>query len=97
MKKEAAINFGLRLRELREAANQSREGLHDSAGWTQAELAQRAGIHKQAIVKLERGEREPAWSTLLALCDALGCDLNAFAVKPSRKIKPRGRGRPKKT
>lgn len=47
--------FGERLRELRKAR-----------GWTQEELARRAGRHWTYIGGLERGERNP---TLVVLCD----------------------------
>jgi transcriptional regulator with XRE-family HTH domain len=78
-----AVAFGLRLRELRERS-----------GLTQSQLADRARMHRQGVVKLERGEREPAWSTLLALAEALNVDLNTFAQSPDRELSPRGPGRP---
>jgi transcriptional regulator with XRE-family HTH domain len=66
-KKTAAVAFGPRLKQLREGA-----------GLTQAQLAERAGLHPQGIVKLERNEREPAWGTVLALADALGVSCDDF-------------------
>lgn len=85
MTPDEAAAFGYRLRELRERA-----------GLTQTKLAERAAMHRQGIVKLERGEREPAWSTLLALAKALDVDLNAFAQRPVAPGPPRGPGRPPK-
>jgi transcriptional regulator with XRE-family HTH domain len=85
MVKDVAAAFGHRLRELREGA-----------GFTQGQLAERAGLHPQGVVKLERGEREPAWSTLLALAGALGVSVAAFAERPTTPATPRGRGRPPK-
>ena len=44
---------------------------------TQAQLAEKAGMHVQALAKLERGERTIAnlrFSTALALADALQVD-----------------------
>jgi transcriptional regulator with XRE-family HTH domain len=42
-------------------------------GWSQTELAKRAGLHNVQISKLERGiTREITGSTLRALCQALG-------------------------
>ena len=42
-------------------------------GWSQTELARRAGIHNMQISKLERGViRETSTTTLRALCEALG-------------------------
>jgi transcriptional regulator with XRE-family HTH domain len=65
-------DFGPRLRELREAA-----------GLTQVQLAERAGLHPQGVVKLERGEREPAWSTVVALCAALSVSCERFLESAS--------------
>jgi transcriptional regulator with XRE-family HTH domain len=86
MAKQSVIAFGVRLRELREAA-----------GLTQAQLAERAGLHPQGVVKLERGEREPAWSTLLALADALGVSVSAFAKPVSPPTSEKSRVRRHKT
>lgn len=77
--------FGQRLRELRE-----------SAGWTQVQLAERAGLHPQGIVKLERGEREPSFATALALADALGVTCIDLRQPPTVAPEPRGPGRPPK-
>ncbi|HYT92782.1 MAG TPA: helix-turn-helix transcriptional regulator [Gemmataceae bacterium] len=94
-------NFAGRLKELREAA-----------GLTQQQLAQRAGLHKLSVAKLEQGLREPSWATVQALAAALGVDCQAFqetpaprpATGPGRPPKPpdksaapkRPRGRPRK-
>ena len=59
--------FGVRLRELRQQAN-----------LTQAELAAKAGLHRQAIAKFELGEREPHWSSAVALAIALGVSVQEF-------------------
>jgi transcriptional regulator with XRE-family HTH domain len=59
--------FGPRLRALRQ-----------QKGLTQTELAEMAQLHPQTLVKLEAGDREPGWSTLLALADALAVNLQAF-------------------
>jgi transcriptional regulator with XRE-family HTH domain len=82
-----AITFGHRLRELREAA-----------GMTQIQLAERSGMHRQGIAKLELGEREPTWATVQALAAALGVDCTAFqdqGERPSgQKAAPnKGKGR----
>jgi transcriptional regulator with XRE-family HTH domain len=79
-----AEHFGPRLRELREAA-----------GLTQVELAGRAGIHPQALVKLEAGNRVPSWDSVLALAEALGVSCDAFTAAPAR-VGPRRPGRPPK-
>ncbi len=66
-----AEHFGRLLRTLRQAA-----------GLTQKQLAERSGLHTQAIVKLERGERQPAWATVITLAGALGVTCLAF-VEPA--------------
>jgi transcriptional regulator with XRE-family HTH domain len=80
-------HFAARLRELRTAAE-----------LTQQELADRAGMHRQSLTKLERAEREPSWGTVQALARALGVDCTAFQVedkpaevKPAKKKKRKGK------
>jgi transcriptional regulator with XRE-family HTH domain len=75
-------DFAGRLRELRKAA-----------GLTQGELAERAGMHRHGITKLELGERQhPSWDTVQALARALGVSTEAFVVK-EKPAAPRGRPR----
>ncbi len=78
--------FAVRLREIRMAAKM-----------TQEELAQRAGVTRVTIARLETGEREPSWSTVVAIANALGVAVTAFvplvpedkpaAEKPAPKTK----------
>jgi len=86
MKEQENAAFAQRLRALREAA-----------GLTQTELAERAGLHRQAIAKLELSEREPAWSTVVSLADALGVSLDAFrkADGPAAPSRPGRAAKPK--
>jgi transcriptional regulator with XRE-family HTH domain len=80
-----ADRFGVRLRELREAA-----------GMTQQQLAERVGVRWEAVSRWERGVREPLWSNVLALAEALGVDCTAFQ-QPATGAPPRERrGRPRK-
>jgi transcriptional regulator with XRE-family HTH domain len=75
-------HFARRLRELREAANLS-----------QSELTDLAGMHRQGVGKLERGERSPAWETVQALARALGVDCTAFQTED---LPPQTTAEPKK-
>jgi transcriptional regulator with XRE-family HTH domain len=87
--------FATKLREQREAA-----------GLSQSELAGRAGLHTQAVAKIEQGIREPSLATAQAIARALGLSLSAFddvilgteqtAQPRSEKEPARPRGRPKK-
>jgi transcriptional regulator with XRE-family HTH domain len=79
-----AERFAGRLRELRE-----------KAGLTQTELAAAAGVKRDAITRWERGDREPAWSSVLSLAEALGVSVEAFTEEPAKR-EPPGPGRPKK-
>ncbi len=83
----AAPTFGQILKSLRE-----------SAGITQEQLANRSGLHLGAVFKLEQGRREPAWSTVQALCRALGVGCSSFEnTAPHIANRPTpGRGRPRK-
>ena len=59
--------FARRLRELRE-----------QAGLSQEDLASKIGVHRVALARWEGGKREPAWSKVAALADALGVTCEAF-------------------
>jgi transcriptional regulator with XRE-family HTH domain len=82
--REVADRFGDRLRELRTAK-----------GWTQGELADRAGMAKAGIANLEQGRTGPSWETVVRLCAALGVPCDAFQEPPS-KTEARSPGRPAK-
>tara|TARA_R110000803_G_scaffold46394_4_gene97368 strand:- start:405 stop:614 length:210 start_codon:yes stop_codon:yes gene_type:complete len=56
--------FGARLRKLRE-----------TQGWSQEELADRAGLHRTYISSVERGVRNPTISVLAKISAALGASL----------------------
>jgi transcriptional regulator with XRE-family HTH domain len=64
--------FAGRLRELR-----------GGAGLTQGQLAERAGVKRDAVARWERGTREPSWSNVLALADALAVSTEAFRQRPA--------------
>ena len=82
-----AAFFGERLRQLREAAS-----------LTQQQLAESVGCTWESISRWERGTREPGWSQVLALAQALGVDCTAFTQEPSTEAtEPRKPGRPRKT
>ncbi|AWM38699.1 helix-turn-helix protein [Gemmata obscuriglobus] len=66
-KKNIRTGFGKRLRELRIDKN-----------LTQSQLGERAGMMYQDVAKLERGEREPMWATVIRLADALGVRADDF-------------------
>jgi transcriptional regulator with XRE-family HTH domain len=76
--------FADRLRELREAK-----------GLTQKQLAELAGVSLRGVAQWEQGVREPGWSSVVALCEALAVSCEAFRQEPTRKgeTKP---GRPRR-
>jgi transcriptional regulator with XRE-family HTH domain len=75
---------GARLRELRE-----------QKGLTQAELAERAGVKRDAVARWEADTREPGWSNAVALAQVLGIILDDFLQAPAAAPVPRP-GRPRK-
>jgi transcriptional regulator with XRE-family HTH domain len=81
----SADYFAGRLKELREQAS-----------LTQQQLAERAGMNRFGIAKLEQGVTKPWWESVLALATALGVTPNDFTCPPSTKpdTKP---GRPRKS
>jgi transcriptional regulator with XRE-family HTH domain len=71
-----------RLRELREVA-----------GLTQQQLAETAGLTREGVAQLETGRREPAWRTVVALCQALDVSYDAFMQVGEAAQRPPGRPR----
>jgi len=69
--------------------------LRTAAGLTQQQLAEKAGLHRVEIAKLEGADRSPSWETVLALCVALGVPCEAFRTAPADAPK-KGPGRPRK-
>ncbi len=76
--------FAGRLRDLREAK-----------GWTQADLAEKAGLTKDGVARLEQGTRSPVWETVVTLCQALEVSCDSFLTEPTARP-VQGRGRPRK-
>ena len=73
-----AGRFPAKLKELRTAA-----------GLTQKSLAESAGVTQGLISSYEAGTFTPAWDTVLALADALGVPVGAFAAAPTPPEKNR--------
>ncbi|NPV80694.1 MAG: helix-turn-helix transcriptional regulator [Firmicutes bacterium] len=69
------MDFGIRIKELREAA-----------GLSQNELARRAGIAQSGLSYLETGAKSPSIDTLLRICDALGVSLSQFVGQEPDQI-----------
>jgi transcriptional regulator with XRE-family HTH domain len=70
-----------------------------AAGLSQYALARKAGLSKQGLSLLEKGEREPTWATVQLLAAALGVDCRAFADAAPQLPDlgpPSQRGRPRK-
>ena len=76
--------MGGRLRELRE-----------QKGLTQTQLAELVGVKRDAVARWEADVREPGWSNVVALAQALGVDCTAFLQAPAERPET-GRGRPAK-
>src|SRR5262245_1398593 len=89
MSKKVVPSFSRRLKELRE-----------NAGLTQQGLATRAGLSMSLITQMEQGVKaDPRLSTLLALSQALGVEVGAFVVPgdtPAEAL-PSPRGRPRRS
>ena len=61
------VILGQRIREHRKAL-----------GWTQEELADRAGIDRSYVGGVERGDRNLTFTVLCRLCESLHCDVAAL-------------------
>jgi transcriptional regulator with XRE-family HTH domain len=90
MARKRSTGFAARLQALRVAA-----------GLTQAQLAEKAGMHLGGLTKLEQGLREPSWPVVLDLARALQVSVEAFMdgqpeETTTEEEKPKRRGRPRK-
>ncbi len=61
-----------KLDQIREAFAANVRLLRERKGWTQAELAERIGIHRVTVSRLEAGLHEPLFADACLLADALG-------------------------
>jgi transcriptional regulator with XRE-family HTH domain len=76
--------------------------LRESCGWTQDQLADRAGVPVGSIRNYEQGRREPPWDALFRLAEALGVGGGAFfetfrpcVGQPVEEAQKRRPGRPR--
>ena len=51
-------------------------------GWTQTELGQRIGYSLNGIAKIEQGNSDPKYTSLVKIADALGVDMLALIDAP---------------
>lgn len=68
--------------------------LRQRAGMTQDNLAARAGTDSAALSHIEKGDRDPRWSTVVRLLDALESDLQRLSevmAEVERQAHPRRR------
>jgi transcriptional regulator with XRE-family HTH domain len=56
----------------------------EATGTTQEDLAYRAGIALSTLQAIEACRREPGWSTVLAILDALDLSLSTLAAEIGR-------------
>src|SRR5579885_2341720 len=67
--------------------------LRRERGMTQAQLAERAGLHLHGLTKLEQGDRQPSWETVQTLAKALGVTCEAFTEPMAAVESARGANR----
>jgi transcriptional regulator with XRE-family HTH domain len=63
------------------------KALRESRRWSQEELAEAAGLSRDAISRIERGDREPRLATLEAIACAAGLEVGQLlgsGKKPAR-------------
>ncbi len=59
--------------------------LRKKRGWTQTQLAGKAGIRQATVSGIERGMRDPAYGTLIVIADALEVLVSVLLIIPIRK------------
>lgn len=60
--------------------------LRTEKGWTQAQLAERLGMHAQHVHRLEKGRYQPRPSTLERLAEALEVSPDVFLASRDQSI-----------
>lgn len=78
-----AITIGAALRAAREKAKM-----------TQDQLATRTGMSPQVLSRLERGDSDPRWSTVVRIANALGVSLDALKSHSGADV-PKGQPVPR--
>lgn len=69
--------------------------LRDARDWTQMDLAAAAGIQLGIVSKIEGGTtKDPRWSTVCALADALGVPVTALRDPPAELQETSKKGGP---
>jgi DNA-binding XRE family transcriptional regulator len=65
--------------------------LREQRGWTQERLAWEAELTVGSLARIELGQADPRWSTVMGLVDALGISLAdlVIAVDKQRRRRPR--------
>ena len=79
------MDFGTKLKALRQAKEMSQEA-----------LARAAGISTSAVTKIEQNRVDPGWQTVLALADALGVSTEAFREQAAPPTEPAKKGKARK-
>lgn len=51
-------------------------------GFTQVELAKKAGITQGSLSQIENGDRWPDYNTIVSICDALKCEHTELTSHP---------------
>jgi transcriptional regulator with XRE-family HTH domain len=72
-------DYAMKKRQSARCGNSFQVNLRDIRlvlGWSQNQLAMRAGVDPGAISHWEAGRREPSYKTLTLLCQALGVTPN---------------------
>lgn len=63
------------------------------AGLSQQDLAERAGVPRQSIVRWERGAVEPGFDTVRRLLRSCGFDVSLVRYEPDETVDARLRGK----
>lgn len=54
--------------------------LMNKSGYSQVEIAEKTGLHKQSVNRYANGKSKPGWEDLVKLAQALDCSLDSFLI-----------------
>lgn len=67
---------------------QTLQRMREAKGWTQGQLAEKCGLSRMQIFRLETGRQGASWETVQVLAKALGVDCTAFQESAPADVKP---------
>jgi DNA-binding XRE family transcriptional regulator len=70
-----------------ETLGRTLRAIREDSGLTQAEVAAKAGLLRQAVIRIEADKSDPAWSTVVKIAEAIGAEVSVQGLNEKRADK----------